>query len=275
LVPESALEEFVASLPTPGVFSVWCGPVEGDAWCARDEHLQHYAASTMKLALVMAAFREADAGRLDLDRQVEVHNDFRSVVDGSPYSVDESEDNDSQPWQRIGTRVALRWLAYRAIVRSSNLATNLLFEAVGAAPIAQLLGDLGASKSQVGRGIEDTRARDAGVDNLVTAADLARQLQGLYGHEVLGSHSSTEILDVLAAQQVNDAIPVGLPTGTVVAHKTGWVPGISHDAAIVGVGSDNPFIFVMCTTSELTESESLDLIARGARAAWADHGDDG
>ena len=189
-MPGTALDAFVASLPRSGAFSSWCGPLKGDAWTTHTADVRHYAASTMKLALVMAAYREAEAGCLDLDRRVVVHNEFRSVLDGSGYSIDEADDNDPEPWRRLGSAVALRWLAYRAIVASSNLATNLVLDSVGTEPIAALLTDVGASQSRVGRGIGDVAARDAGIDNLVTAADLARQLQALYGHEALSAEGS-------------------------------------------------------------------------------------
>ena len=104
----------------------------------------------------------------------------------------------------------------------------------------------------------------------MTAADLAQTLQALHAGQCANPASCQEILAVLAAQQVNDAIPVGLPAGTRVAHKSGWVDGISHDAGIVYPGDADPFVFVMCTTSSLDEQSGLDLIAAGAAAAWAD-----
>jgi beta-lactamase class A len=63
---------------------------------------------------------------------------------------------------------------------------------------------------------------------------------------------------------------VGLPAGTRVAHKSGWVEGVSHDAALVEPTDGDPFVLVVLTTSELTEGEALDLIADGAAAAWSD-----
>lgn len=231
---------------------------------------QHYAASTMKLALVIAAYREAELGRLDLDSPVAVHDGFASAADGSVYCLDRADDSDPRVWQRLGSTVSLRWLCYRAIVRSSNLATNLVLEHTGPDAIEQALAAIGATGSRVTRGIEDAAAREAGRRNLVTAADLAASLQMLTSGSLLSKAGTAEVLAVLAAQQINDAIPAGLPTGTRVAHKSGWIEGVSHDAAIIGPADSDPFVFVMCTTSELAERESLDLIAAGAAAAWAD-----
>lgn len=255
---------------------MWCGPLRGEPTTRYRADEQHYAASTMKLALVMAAYRGSESGQLDLDQQVTVHNTFASRHDGSPFAVARDEDSDPEPWRRLGEPVALRWLCHRAIVRSSNLATNLVLDAVGTDAVADVLAVVGATRSRVTRGIEDGAARAAGLQNVVTAADLARTLQALTADNsaaVLSPVGSLEVLAVLAAQQINDAMPARLPAGTVVAHKSGWVDGISHDAGIVYPGSDaegDPFVFAMCTTSELAERAGLDLIATTAAAAFAD-----
>jgi beta-lactamase class A len=233
---------------------------------------QHYAASTMKLALVIAAYRRADAGTLDLGQSVIVHDDFESAIGCTRFSIDRTEDSDEQTWRRMGERVALRWLANRAIVRSGNLATNLLLESVGLPAVAETLEFLGAKSSTVARGIEDAPAREAGHQNLVTAEDLALTLRQVAGQQAASPESCREVLATLAAQQINDAIPVGVPPGTKVAHKSGWVQGISHDAGIVFPPDAPPYVLVVCTTSTLAEQESLDLIAAAAAASWQDRG---
>lgn len=265
-----ALTSYVESLPDSGTFSIWAGPVEGPATLAHDSDRPHYAASTMKLALVIAAYRLADSRTLDLDSMVTVHNSFASAVGGAGFQMDREEDSDPQTWQRMGTEVALRWLANRALVRSGNLATNLLLDVVGLEEVALTLADLGADSSSVTRGIEDAPARDAGRENLVTATDLARTLGALVTERAASPRACREILATLAAQQINDAIPAGLPPGTKVAHKSGWVTGISHDAGLVYPPDSSPYVLVVCTTSGLAEDESLALIAGAAEASWRD-----
>jgi beta-lactamase class A len=268
-VQAAPLHAFVESLPRAGTFSLWCGPVAGDAWLAHHADERHYAASTMKVALVIAAYRQADAGALDLDQMVEVHDDFASAVDAPRYTMDRDEDSDPEPWRRLGEKVSLRWLGLRALVRSSNLATNVLLEHVGVPAVQEALQDLGTQGSTVERGIEDAAARSAGLQNLVTASDLARTLQALAAETAASPRACRDILDVLAAQQLRDTIPAQLPPRTRVAHKSGWVDGISHDAGIVYPPEREPFVFVMCTTSDLSEDEGRQLIASGAAAAWA------
>lgn len=270
MVTASALDDFVRQLPSGGVFSVYAGPLDGPAVVEYSSTTQHYAASTMKVALVIGAYRLADEGRLDLDKPVAIHDEFESVVEGDHFRMDRDDDSDPEPWRRLGESVALRWLCYRAIVRSSNLATNLVLEQVGTAAVADALAACHATESTVHRGIEDCYARDAGLNNFVTARDLARTLQALHNETAASAEACQEILSIMAAQQVNDAVPAGLPASVRVAHKSGWVTGISHDVAVVYPSDAEPYIFVMCTTSELSHSAALEVIARGAAASWAD-----
>ncbi len=266
----AALPAYVEGLPAAGTFSLWAGPLDGPAAVTHAAEETHYAASTMKLPLMVAAYRAAETGRLDLDTPVPVHNEFASAKDGSPFTMDETEDSDPEPWRRTGTDVALRWLVNRSIVRSSNLATNLVLEHVGVTAVQQVLARAGVRRMVVARGIEDAAAREAGMDNLVTAADLATLLQRLAAGDLAGSESTQEMLAVLRAQQLRDRIPAGLPAGTPVAHKTGSVEGVGHDAGIVYPPDTSPYVFVMCTSADLTEEELSALIAGGSAAAWQD-----
>jgi beta-lactamase class A len=269
-VSTPALTSYVDSLPPEGSFSLWVGSLDGTVAVSREADRTHYAASTMKVALVIAAYRRADAGTLDLHSQVAVHSDFDSVTPGARFEMDRSEDSDEETWRRMDTAVSLRWLANRTIVRSGNLATNLLLEAVGLPAVEEALEVIGTTNTVIARGIEDAPARDAGLHNLVTAADLALTLRELTAHRVARPESCKEILATLGAQQINDGIPRGLPPGTRVAHKSGWVTGISHDAGIVYPDDAPPYVLVVCTTSELTEDESLRIIAGAAAASWQD-----
>ena len=161
----------------PGVASAWIGPVGGPPTYTRRADATHYAASTMKVGVLVALHRAAAAGRIDLDASVTVHNRHRSAVPGAPdFANTPEEDSDTETWTHLGSAVPLRWLARRMIVRSGNLATNLCLAAVGQPAVEEVWALAGARHSVTGRGIEDAAAREAGLDNRVTAADLAALL---------------------------------------------------------------------------------------------------
>jgi beta-lactamase class A len=165
------------------------------------------------------------------------------------------------------------------IVRSSNLATNLVIGQVGLPAIGAVWADSGARHSRTSRGIEDFAARDAGLDNEVTAADLARLLAGIARSRLAGPATCTAMLDVLFAQQRGEDLAAGLPPGTRIAHKNGWVRGIRHGAGVVFPHDAPPYAVVVCTTADPTEDgnargdrdeAACRLIARVSAVVWAD-----
>src|SRR2546430_16839372 len=91
--------EFAA---VPGTVSVWCAPLGAGPWYARAEHVPHYAASAMKVAVLLAAQHAHQAGTLDLDRPVPATDRFASAAPGAPdYVLAHAPDDDPAPWVRL------------------------------------------------------------------------------------------------------------------------------------------------------------------------------
>ena len=192
-----------------------------------------HAASTMKIPVMIEVLKRAQSGSFSLDQGVLLVNQFASIVDGSPYSLDASEDGDTALYSRVGQRVPIRDLMTRMITRSSNLATNQLIALTGAQNVTATARGLGARKIQVLRGVEDQKAFDRGMSNTTTSADLSVLMLAIERGEVLSPASSAEMRQILLAQEFKAKIPAGLPPGTRVAHKTGEITAVSHDAAVV------------------------------------------
>lgn len=252
-----------------GTVSVWLAGLDGEVLLEREADAVHYAASTMKVPLVVAGYRRHERDEVDLDAAVEVHNLFTSAADGSPYSLDQDDDQDDWTWEHLGRRVPLRTLAEHALVCSGNLATNLVLEQVGADEVARVLADAGCSPdTRVVRGIEDLAAARAGVNNLVTAQDLGRVLLGVADRSLASEASCAEVEQVLTRQEHRDGIPAGLPAGTYVANKTGWVEGITHDMAIVRPEGRPAYVLVVLTTVDVPEADGESFIADLSRIVW-------
>lgn len=252
-----------------GTVSVWLGAPSGRASFTRAEGVRHYAASTMKLPLLVAAYRRHDRGELDLDASVRVHNEFKSVADGSVFALEQTQDQDDETWALVGSTAPLRQLIRHAIVRSGNLATNICLEHVGTAEVAQVLADSGCTSSTVlPRGIEDAAAREAGMQNLVTARDLGLVMAGVAGRRLGPERMCAEVETVLAHQEHRDKVVAGLPDGAYVANKTGWVEGVAHDVALVRPERAEPFVLAVCTTVTVPDPVASAMIAQVGRAAW-------
>ena len=85
-----------------------------------------HAASTMKVPVMIEVYRQAALGRFSLDDSLLVENAFRSIVDGSVYSIE--DDSDDAIYERLGQKMSIRDLVYQMITVSSNLATNLIID---------------------------------------------------------------------------------------------------------------------------------------------------
>ncbi|WP_405430777.1 serine hydrolase [Micromonospora sp. NBC_00617] len=265
----------------PGTVSAYVGRLDAPPTWTRHADAGHYAASTMKVGVLAALHRAAEAGALELDADVPVINEFDSAQPGAPrFSCAPHYDNDDAVWDRLGSAAPLGWLAERMIVRSSNLATNLVIGHVGLPAVAEVWSLAGARNSVTGRGIEDFAAREAGITNTVTAADLAALLGALAsGATTPGRLASpagcAAMLDVLLAQEHREDLAAGLPEGTRVALKNGWVRGVRHSVGVVLPDDAPPYVIAVCTTTDLAdgdegvEDDACRLIAHVSAQVWA------
>ena len=227
-----------------------------------------HAASTMKVPVLLELYRRADEEPGLLDRKILLRNSFRSIADTSHYALDPEDDSDDAVYDRVGDSVTLRYLGRRMIVRSSNLATNALIEYLTPQAIRETVERTGADGMNVRRGVEDIPAYRRGLNNTTTARGLARSLAAIARCTVTSEEACREMLDVLRAQEHNDMIPAGLPPGTPIAHKTGWITGIQHDGAIVFLPNRPPWVLVVLTRGIEDRDAAARTGADIARLAW-------
>jgi beta-lactamase class A len=227
-----------------------------------------HAASTMKVPVMIELFRSIDSGKLRLDQGILLVNQFGSIVDGSPYSLDAGDDSDSSAYKLTGTRVPLKELIDRMITRSSNLATNALIELVRASNANETAHLLGARNIRVLRGVEDNKAFRAGMNNTTSARDLAVLLEAIETGRAASRSSCDAMREILLHQEFNEEIPAGLPPGTPVAHKTGWITGVLHDAAVVYPPGRKPYVLVVLTRDIPDEKVARRLISDLSRTVW-------
>jgi beta-lactamase class A len=218
----------------------------GDTLFINADSVMH-AASTMKLPVMMRLYREADEHALSLDSKILLVNQFTSIVDSSRYALDSAVDSDTTMYHSIGDSVTVRELIRHMITRSSNLATNTLIALANADSVNAMMRSLGASRMRVLRGVEDEKAFEAKRNNTATARDLATLLRVLETGHAASPDATSEMRDILMAQEFNEKIPAGLPAGVRVAHKTGDITAISHDAAIVYPKGRAPYVLVVLT----------------------------
>jgi beta-lactamase class A len=215
-------------------------------WGYNADHYFH-AASTMKLAVLLAVFRQVERGLLALDAPVHVRNRFTSIVNRQPFMLDLGSDADPDVYGQLGKTLTVRELAYWMITKSSNLATNLLVDVIGIETVQHALDELEIDGVRVLRGVEDQAAFDANLNNEVTANGLMKLLRLIADGRAYSQKASKEMLEIMLEQQYRSGIPAGLPKAARIAHKTGNISTVHHDAGIVYLDGRKPYVLVILT----------------------------
>lgn len=228
-----------------GTFAVAFCDIAGGREFQINGRTSFHAASTMKTPVMIELFRQAERGRFDLDDSLMVRNEFRSIVDGSPYSLSMGDDSDDSVYHLLGRRVSIRQLIGHMITASSNLATNILVERADPRRVTATMRTLGADSIAVLRGVEDLKAFEAGLNNRTTAHDLLQIFKALARNQAAGESACREMRDILAQQTMKELIPAGLPPGIRVEHKTGWITGIEHDGGIVVLPDGREYVLIV------------------------------
>jgi beta-lactamase class A len=234
-------------------------------WFLRADEPFH-AASTMKVAVLIELYRQVRDGKVKLEDPIGVENEFNSLVDGSPYTLDPNEDSEHDLYLAAGATRTLGQLSELMITISSNLATNLLMDKLGVSNIRAGVHELGADGMNVLRGLEDGKAFQQGLNNTTTARALLQLMEAIARGRAVDQDSSRRMIEVLERQTFNDDIPAGLPPATRVAHKTGEITKIHHDAAIVF--APGPFVLVVLTRGLADTKDSATLIAAITRQLY-------
>jgi len=213
----------------------------------------------MKIPVMIELFVQVREGKLKLDEPLIVKNEFRSLADGSIYMLNPADDSETDLYKAVGQTRTLSQLCELMMTVSSNLATNLLVERLGADNIRATVHALHADGMTVLRGVEDNKAYEKGMNNTTTARGLLVLLEAIAKGQAVDPDSSRQMVEILARQKFNEAIPAGLPAGTRVAHKTGELPKIHHDAAIVY--APRPFVLVILVRGLAESKNSAALMA--------------
>jgi beta-lactamase class A len=257
---ESQIDSVVRA--TNGKFGLAFKDLQTGKKIYRNATESYHAASTMKTPVMIEVFNQAQQKKFSLIDSIQIVNNFESIVDGSPYSLDISSDSDDSLYALIGRKESIRTLVAAMITVSSNLATNLLIQKVDARNVQRTMRGIGLKDIQVLRGVEDSKAFQAGKNNTTTAKDLAILFERLARKKVVSRKSSDEMIDILLHQKFNDMIPGMLPKKVKVAHKTGSNTGMQHDSGIVYLPNGRNYVLVVLTQDLKDAKKGIEAIAR-------------
>lgn len=268
---EARLEQIAATVPDGALGICVFDYLSGRTWQFQGDRWFH-AASTIKIAVMAAVFDAIDAGCFTADNRLHVRNQFRSAADGRPFRVQASRDAGTDVYAALGRTMRIGDLVRHMIGASSNLATNLLLDFVGVEAARASLAKHGIAGIDLRRGVEDDRAFDAGLNNLVTASGLVQLLRVIRDGTGFSGASTQAMMDALTEQQFAGAIGPGLPDEiravARIAHKTGDISTISHDAGIVSLPGRPPYVVALLAESGGEASERTAATTAASRAVY-------
>ncbi|HWR45305.1 serine hydrolase [Sporomusa sp.] len=206
------------------------------------------AASMIKVPIMYEIMRQAAAGMISLEETLGVTS---GITTGGAGILKEL---------RPGLTLTVRELVTLMIILSDNTATNMLIDLAGMDNVNNTMTGLGLKSTVLRRRMMDFDAARAGLENGISAADLALLLAQVLDSTMLPPAYGAMMLDILKRQQINDKLPFFLPEETVIAHKTGTLPGVEHDAGILFL-PDGPYTICVLSADLTANYLGLQLVA--------------
>ena len=206
----------------PGDIAIYIEDCETHEVFVKDCDNPLLAASTIKLAVMLAAFESFKRGIID-------PNDVYTVKDS-----DKVPSCGALTYMHSGLNVTYMDLVVLMIILSDNTATNILIEKIGMPFINNTVQTYNISGIQLRRKLFDAFAQSKGLENTVSARSLALILKLILDEKAVSADASKAMLKILLNQRLNGKIPFYLHDKDIdIAHKTGEDDGISHDAGII------------------------------------------
>jgi beta-lactamase class A len=212
---------------SPGRLGVAVRDDRGWSWSVDAERVSR-SASTIKVPILLAALRLVGEGRLDL-------------TDRIPIAAFEDRVGGCGPLSLLPSVTSLPLLeALRLMVAlSDNDATNAVLAHAGllaTGEVGQLLADVPTRATRLQRPMMDPASVAAGLENETCPQDLADVVVALRQGRLLGPELTALAVGILREQQFVAGLPAFLPADAVSASKTGDLPGLRADMALVERG---------------------------------------
>lgn len=193
------------------------------------------AASTIKLTILVEAFRQIKEGKIKKEEL------FITC------EKDKVPSCGALNYMRENLKVTLEDLYVLMIILSDNYATNILIDKLGIDNINNTIKEIGLKNTILNRKMFDKEKAILGLENYISAEDIGNLLEQMYNNKLIDEESSKDMMNILKNQRLNSKIPFFLHNVNPkieIAHKTGEDTNITHDVGIVF--ANEPFIICFC-----------------------------
>ena len=247
----TSIEKAIAE--APGTVGVAARHLDTGAQVRHNADTTFFTASTLKVPLLLELYRQVDKGKVDPSRRVGFTDAMRVTGSGVLKEL------------AVGLQPTIQDLAMMMIVISDNTATDILYEMVGRDSLNATMKELGLTKTRIPMSTRELLFSVTGLDprnpghtyemaadrlfngefdleadafseeksDVSSPDDMCRLLELAHRGEALSPSSREGFFDILKRQQLSSVIPLLLPPGTEVAHKTGFYDTVRCDVGIV------------------------------------------
>lgn len=221
---------------TNGTYAVAIKNLKTDEYYYYNENREFDSASLYKLWVMGAVFKEIEKGNLSLDQNIGF--DATTINERLDIASESAEISEGFVGNTVGGAID------RMITVSDNYSAHILYLTIG--------------WSKVGDFIEEYNLSNSSTDTMTTTAlDTANYFEKLYRGEIVNQNYSNQMIEILKKQELSDRIPKYLPEETIVAHKTGELGAVKHNAGIVYSPTGDYIIVLMSETdSQTTAAET-------------------
>lgn len=223
-----------------------------------NENFVFPSASTIKLGIMSELLNKIYEGSFKLSDTIELTQDLKTGGDGILKELN------------YGHKFTLEEIMTLMIIISDNMATNILINLLGMNNINETIKNLGLENTKLQRKMMDSQAAREGRENFITANDLAHILELIYKGENINKKYSDLILSILKRQQVRGRLDLYLPEDIVIAHKTGDLDNLEHDAGIVYL-SDKEYIICILTNQTETNKAGREIIGKISKIVYDEY----
>lgn len=240
------INAYLQKLPTEISVSMSVENLKGKKLFVHNEQAKVPSASVIKIPIMIELMEQAHAGKINLGEKYILNSEDKTG--GSGIIANEQD----------GIMYTIEELCREMIRVSDNTATNILIKKVGMENVNARLEQLGAIQTRLNRVMMDTEAVKQGRENWVNTLEINELLRKIYANEVASPQLCNLMINILKKCEDNTTIPRNLPKELTIAHKTGGLPYVRGDAAIIF--TEKPIILSIFVQGFKTTEEAEKII---------------
>ena len=240
-----------------GVAGLYVWDLDNDSGYGIRPDEQFFAASTIKIPIMVAVYRKVDEGELDFSQEVEIKEE--DWASGAGWLQ----------WEKPGTKQTVGDLLLLMITQSDNVAANALVRIVGGADhVNEVARSMGAEDTLLYQKVSSERGAVPALDNRSTPRDMATMMQKIAEGKAASEKSCGYMIDLLHENELDWWLDEGLPPGVDAANKAGWLYRVYDEVGIVENDDRRYVIAILSKHGTATVPQGQDLITHLSSAVW-------